>query len=257
MYPNLPRPTIFAHRGASAYAPENTLAAFELAVLQKADAIELDVKLSSDGQVVVIHDQTVDRTTDARGWVKDMPLAALKELDAGSHFDVAYKGETIPTLSQVLETVGRKIFINIELTNYSSPSDALPERVADLINHHGLANNILFSSFHPVVLRRINKLLPAVPIGYLAHHGFSGIVARGWFGKVIVNYQAFHPELRDASQELVYRMHQTGHRVHVYTVNQVKDMFRLFSYGVDGIFSDDPIRARETLVNSFGTAIRE
>jgi glycerophosphoryl diester phosphodiesterase len=108
MYSNLPRPTIFAHRGASAYAPENTLAAFELAIHQKADAIELDVKLSSDDQVVVIHDQTVDRTTNGTGRVNDLPLAALLELDAGSHFDIAYKGESIPTLSQVFETVGRK-----------------------------------------------------------------------------------------------------------------------------------------------------
>lgn len=256
MYNTLPHPTIFAHRGASAYAPENTLAAFELAVVQNADAIELDVKLSSDDQVVVIHDQSVDRTTNGKGRVKDMPLAALRELDAGSHFDVAYKGESIPTLAQVLETVGRKLFINIELTNYSSPSDSLPLRVSELIHSFGLAENILLSSFNPMVLRRIHKLLPTVPIGLLAHHRFSGALTRGWIGKVLVDYQAFHPELRDVSQDLVERMHQTGHRVHVYTVNQVKDMVRLYTYGVDGIFSDDPIRARETLKSSIGTAVK-
>jgi len=251
MYSNLPQPTIFAHRGASTYAPENTLAAFELAILQKADSIELDVKLSSDDQVVVIHDQTVDRTTNGTGCVRDLPLAALLELDAGSHFDTAYKGESIPTLSQVFETVGRKVFINIELTNYSSPSDSLPEKVAELTNDHGLANNVLFSSFHPTVLRRIHRLLPTVPIGFLTHPGLPGILARTWFGRSMVSYQALHPELRDASQELIKNMHQAGHRVHVYTVNQVEDMKKLFSYGVDGIFTDDPIRARDALVNFF------
>jgi glycerophosphoryl diester phosphodiesterase len=247
MYSELPRPTIFAHRGASAHAPENTLAAIELAVNQKSDAIEIDVKLSSDDQIVVIHDQTVDRTTNGTGRVKDLPLDALKELDAGSHFDVAYEGEPIPTLSHVLETVGRKTFLNIELTNYSSPLDSLPERVAELINYHGLADNILFSSFHPLVLRKIHRLMPSIPIGLLAHHGRPGILARTWIGRVLTDYQAFHPELQDASQELINRVHQSGHRVHVYTVNNVKDMCRLYSYGVDGIFTDDPILARESL----------
>lgn len=251
MYSNLPRPTIFAHRGASAYAPENTLVAFELAIHQKADAIELDVKLSSDDQVVVIHDQTVDRTTNGTGRVNDLPLAALLELDAGSHFDTAYKGESIPTLSQVFETVGRKIFINIELTNYSSPSDSLPQRVAKLTNEYGLADNVLFSSFHPTVLRRIHRLLPTVPIGFLTHPGLIGVLGRTWFGKSLVDYQALHPELQNASRELVKNMHKAGLRVHVYTVNQVEDMKRLFAYGVDGIFTDDPIRAREALAYSF------
>jgi glycerophosphoryl diester phosphodiesterase len=91
MLTELPRPTIFAHRGASAYAPENTLAAFELALRQGADAIELDAKLTRDGHIVVIHDQTVDRTTEGRGRVKDMTLAELRKLDAGSHFDVAFQ----------------------------------------------------------------------------------------------------------------------------------------------------------------------
>lgn len=251
-YTYLPCPTIFAHRGASAHAPENTLAAFELAVKQKADAIEFDVKLSSDDQVVVIHDQTIDRTTNGTGRVKDLPLAALQELDAGSFFDVAFKGEPIPTLSQVFEAVGTKIFYNIELTSYSSPSDSLPERVAELVYFYGLEKNILFSSFHPQVLRRIHRLMPTVPIGFLAHHGISGILARSWLGKLLLDYQALHPELRDANQAFINRIHQAGHRVHVYTVNQVMDMQRLYSIGVDGIFTDDPRLARETLVGSLG-----
>lgn len=256
MYLDLSRPTIFAHRGASAYAPENTLAAFELAILQKADAIEFDVKLSSDDQVVVIHDQTVDRTTNGTGKVRDLRLAALQELDAGSHFDTAYRGESIPTLSQVFETVGKKLFINIELTDYSSPFDSLPEKVAELTSCHGLVQNVLFSSFNPLVLRRIHRLLPTVPIGFLTHPGLFSVLGSTWFGKLLVDYQAFHPELRYASQELINNMHKAGHRVHVYTVNQVEDMARLFSYDVDGIFTDDPIRARDTLENSSGNVTK-
>jgi len=134
MLAQLPKPTLFAHRGASAYAPENTLAAFTLAIHQNADAIELDAKLSADGEVVVIHDQTVDRTTDGVGKVNELVLAALKELDAGEKYDESFRGERIPTLDEVLESIGQKIFINIELTNYASPKDDLPLKVAEIVS---------------------------------------------------------------------------------------------------------------------------
>ena len=138
---SLPQPVIFAHRGASAHAPENTLAAFELALAQQADALELDVKLSADGHVVVIHDATVDRTTNGHGRVRDLSLADLKKLDAGSFFSQAFAGENIPTLDEVFESFGKRTFINVELTNYSTPGDALVESVCMLVKkHHPDAN---------------------------------------------------------------------------------------------------------------------
>ena len=121
-----PQPLIIAHRGASAYAPENTLAAFELAIQQGAPAIELDAKLSCDGHVVVIHDQTVDRTTPHSGRVGELSLAELRRMDAGSHFDTCFQQERIPTLAEVFESIGPGTLINVELTNYSSPGDDLP-----------------------------------------------------------------------------------------------------------------------------------
>src|SRR6266545_5505015 len=117
---SLPRPVIFAHRGACAHAPENTMASFELALAHGADAIELDVKLSSDGYVVVHHDDTVDRTTDGTGRIKNLTLAELKKLDAGSFLSEKFKGEKIPTLEEVFEAVGKRTFINVELTNYKT-----------------------------------------------------------------------------------------------------------------------------------------
>src|SRR5689334_23229806 len=116
MLESLPRPVIFAHRGASAYAPENTIASFEFAVAQGTDAIELDVKLSADGHVIVHHDPTVDRTTNGKGKVKDLTLAELKTLDAGGFFSENFHGEKIPTLEEVFEAVGKRTFINVELT---------------------------------------------------------------------------------------------------------------------------------------------
>jgi glycerophosphoryl diester phosphodiesterase len=115
--------------------------------------------------------------------VRDLPLAALLELDAGSHFDTVYKNETIPTLAQVFEIVGKNIFINIELTNYSSPSDSLPERVAELTRFHGFTDNVIFSSFNPKVLLRIHRLLPNVPTGFLLGPGFPSFCVRTWIIK--------------------------------------------------------------------------
>src|SRR5512145_3180337 len=108
MLDSLPHPFIFAHRGASAHAPENTLAAFQLALAQHADGIELDVKLTADGHVVVIHDPTIERTTGAKGRVKDMSLADLRSLDAGSFFAQTFQREKIPTLEEVFETMGKR-----------------------------------------------------------------------------------------------------------------------------------------------------
>src|SRR3972149_525582 len=133
MLSGFPIPAIFAHRGSSAHAPENTLAAFELALQQEADGIELDAKLSADQQEDIIHDQTVDRTTHGTGRVRDLSPPALRELDAGSHFDVAFRGELIPTLAEVFEAVGKRTFINIELKNYESPNDPLPQKVVQLV----------------------------------------------------------------------------------------------------------------------------
>lgn len=243
---DLPRPVIIAHRGASAHAPENTLAAFELALRQGADAVELDAKLTADGQVVVFHDQTVDRTTGGKGRVKDLSLAELRKLDAGSHFDCAFRGEPIPTLDEVFKAVGQLTYINVELTNYSSLTDNLPEKVAALVRRHKLTRRVLFSSFNPIALVRIRRLLPDMPIGLLAFSGRKGALARSWIGRWL-SYQALHPEVSDVTAALVANAHRRGCRVHVYTVNRSDDMRQLFAFGVDGIFTDDPVLARQAL----------
>jgi glycerophosphoryl diester phosphodiesterase len=239
-------PLIFAHRGASVYAPENTLAAFELAIKQGADAIELDVKLTSDSEVVVIHDQTVDRTTEGSGKVSQHTLRDLKRLDAGSHFDVSFQGEKIPTLSEVFESTGSSSLINIELTNYASPFDALPQKTAELVVLHNVQLRVMFSSFNPVALLRIRSLLPNAFLGLLALPGAPGAFPRSRLGSIIPHH-ALHPEKRDVSLLLVERLHGKGKKINVYTVNEEETMHRLFSLGVDGIFTDDPTLARKVL----------
>jgi len=240
------RPMIFAHRGACKYAPENTLASFDLAVKQGADAIELDVKLSLDEQVVVIHDQTVERTTDGKGKVNQLTLRELKELDAGSFFDEKFRGEKIPTLDEVFETVGKRIFINVELTNYASRRDQLVAQVAEIVRRHGLQKSILFSSFAPINLRRMKELLPEVPVGLLALDGLLGALNRSSLF-LSLSPAIIHPYLKDVDAELMAREQLRGRRVHVWTVNAEVDMRRLQDLGVDGVFTDDPITALRVL----------
>lgn len=239
MLTSLPQPIIFAHRGASAYAPENTLAAFELALTQNADAIELDVKLSADGHPIVIHDPLVDRTTGAHGRVKDLSLSQLRALDAGGFFSEKFQGEKIPTLEEVFEAVGKRTFINVELTNYNSPRDQLVETVCDLVKKCGLQQHVMFSSFFASNLSKARNYLPEVPRGLLAFDGLLGAWARS-FGFDFGKYDALHPYLADVTSQQVQRVHRLNRRIHVWTVNQAEDMHRLFHWGVDAIFTDDP-----------------
>lgn len=240
------KPMVFAHRGACKYAPENTLASFELAVEQGADAIELDVKLSADAEVMVIHDQTVERTTEGTGKVNRLSLRELKELDAGSHFSASFKGEKIPTLDEVFESVGKRIFINVELTNYSSRQDNLIPLTAEIVKRHGLQKNLLFSSFAPINLRRMKALLPEVPVGLLALDGILGIVNRSMVYQRL-SPGIIHPNLKDVNAGLMARERRRNRRVHVWTVNEESDLRRMNELGVDGVFTDDPLTAIRVL----------
>jgi len=242
----LPQPVIFAHRGASAWAPENTLAAFRLAVEHGAPAIELDVKLTADRQVVVLHDQTVNRTTDGLGDLRKFTLAELRRLDAGSSYSAQYKDERIPTLAEVFEAVGEQIFINIELANYSSTMDHLADLVAGLVRKYTMQDRVMFSSFHPLNLVSVRRLFPKTPAGLLAFEGPSGRVARGLFGRLITP-DIIHPYYQDVNEQFIARQKQFHRRVHVWTVDDPKEMLRLASLGVDGIFTNDPRLALQTL----------
>lgn len=239
-------PIIFAHRGDSAHAPENTISAFKMAAEKGATAIELDVNLSADKQVVVIHDSTVDRTTDGQGKVRSLSYAALKEFDAGGKYSEKFRGEHIPTLNEVFEIMGKRIFINVELKDYVALDDDLVPNVVELVKKHGLQDSVMFSSFFQANLLTARKLLPAVPCGLLALGNFLGWPART-FAYRRKDYAAFHPNLHNVTFDMVNRVHAAGKRVHVYTVNHVEDIKRLVGFGVDGMFTDDPAQALKVL----------
>jgi len=206
---------------------------------QGADGIELDAKLSADGHVIVMHDATVDRTTDSHGRVKDLSLADLRSLDAGGFFAEQYRREKVPTLEEVFEALGKRMFVNVELTNYNTPGDHLVESVCTLVKKCGLQKQVLFSSFFASNLSKARGLLPEVPRGLLAFNGLLGVWARS-FGFAFGRYQALHPNLKDVTPQQVQRVHRLKRRVHVWTVNTAEDMRRLFNWDVDAIFTDDP-----------------
>jgi glycerophosphoryl diester phosphodiesterase len=237
MWTDLPRPTVIAHRGDKTYAPENTLAAFALAAEKGADAIEFDVQLTADEQVIVLHDPDLDRTTNGTGRVSKVPLAALRNLDAGAWFSEKFVGERIPTLEQVFETVGKRLYMNVELKNYATPGDNLVSKVVELVNKHGMQERTLFSSFLPHNLRKARLLLPEAPRGLLTMHGKWGYWGRvfGWRG----DYFALHPNLADVNSGLIERVHAAGKRVNVWTVNTEDDLQRMIGLGVDAIFVGD------------------
>lgn len=246
MFEHLPRPIIFAHRGDFSHAPENTLPSFEQALQKGADGVELDVKLSSDGHVIVMHDATVDRTTNGNGRVALLPLDEIRKLDAGSWFNEKFTGTKVPLLEEIFDLVGRDKLINIELTNYSTPRDGLAIKVCELIKRHNNHGQIIFSSFFSSNLKMASQILPQIPRGLLAMPGLVGLWARS-FGFMFGDYQALHPHISNASKEQAQRAHRLKRRVHVWTANTTMEVTRLSEWGVDGIFTDDPQMAVRAL----------
>jgi glycerophosphoryl diester phosphodiesterase len=239
MLQSLRRPIVFAHRGASAHAPENTLAAFRLAREEGADAIELDAKLSQDGQVVVFHDPRLERTTNGSGFVWEHSAEQLRALDAGNHFSTAFRGERIPLLEEVFDAVGTPLYINVELTNYRTPHDRLVQTACELVGKKSLQGRVMFSSFLPSNLEEARRLLPNVPRGLLAKPGWRGAWARSFlfaFG----DYAAIHINVADANRQEIQRVHRLGRRVHAWPVNNAEAMRQLAEWGVDGIITADP-----------------
>lgn len=227
---------VFGHRGARAYAPMNTIPAFELAVEQGADGVELDTHLSRDGILIVLHDFTVDSVTDGNGYAKYMTLSELKELDAGKKFGDAFAGTCIPTLDEVFEAVGRKLFINVEIKSESQDTDGVEQAVADCIQYHGMQSRVIVSSFNPLALQRFRTIMPEVPIGYLYAPQYT------FFPEVMetLPHEARHPHesIIDASYMQWVRNHNW--RVNTWTVNDPIRAIELRNLGVDAIITDAP-----------------
>jgi glycerophosphoryl diester phosphodiesterase len=227
-----------AHRGASGCAPENTRAAFAAALALGVDAIELDCQLSADGELVVIHDETLERTTSGRGPVAAAPWAELATLDAGAWFDPAFRGERVPRLADVLDLVAGRARVNVEIKS-GRDVGAIEPRLAALAQARGAFDWLVFSSFHHAAVRNLRAAAPAATIGILWDRG-PARDALALAAELAARYLVPNRTLVDAG--LVAAAHARGLGVWVWTVNDVEEMRRLVALGVDAIFSDYPER---------------
>lgn len=240
------RPLVLAHRGANRLAPENTLAAFRLAAELGADGVELDVQLSQDGQAVVMHDFTVNKTTNGRGAVKSRTLAELKTLDAGAYFSADFAATPIPTLSEVFLALGPVLLFNIELKTAAIRDEGLEAEVIRLVEDFNLADRVVLSSFNPFALRRAWRVNPAIKRGLLWYPGDRWFLRRQLF-RSLARPDMFHPHWQAVTPALVQREHARGLRVNPWTCNEPEALRRLIAAGVDAIITDYPDRLRQIL----------
>ena len=230
-----------AHRGATAYSPENTIAAFDLAVDMKADYIEIDVQRSKDGELVLIHDTTVDRTTDGTGKVGDLTLEQLRSLDAGSWKGEQFAGEPIPTFEEILDLYRGKVGILIEL---KAPElyPGIEEQVAAALIERNLDKpqneKIIIQSFNFESIKKMDQLLPQVPIGVLtSNRADTTLEALKEFSTYA---DWFNPSYGIVTEELVNQVHSLGMQIGSWTVRSQEAADFLFEMGVDAIISDYP-----------------
>ncbi len=230
---------VFGHRGVPWEAPQNTLAGFRRACELGLAGVELDAQLCGSGEVVVIHDYTVDETTDGEGRVDGFAFDALRELDAGGRFAPAFAGERIPTLDEVIEETGPDLLLNVEIKSDTVKSTGLEQLVAEIIRRHAVQDRVLASSFNPFALYRFRQALPEVPIGLLYAPDMALYLRKAWFAHML-KPEAMHPNyemLSDAGLR-----HARGHAdiVNTWTVNDVTEMRRLLENGLNAIISDEP-----------------
>jgi glycerophosphoryl diester phosphodiesterase len=233
---------IIAHRGASGYAPENTLAAFKKAIELKADYIELDVQLTKDGELVIIHDSNVARTTNGTGEVCELTYEEIRKLDAGKWFHMKFSEQRIPTLQEVITVCSGKIGLLIEIKN-PNLYPSIAEKLALELKKNNLDapqnDEVIVQSFDFELLKTFNKFAPNIPLGLLVKYrvqGISNIQLKEWSS--LVNY--LNPNKALVTKRFIRRIHSNKLKVFPYTVRDKKSIKRLIDSKVDGIVTDYP-----------------
>ena len=235
------RPYVVAHRGISGKVPENTLAAFSHACETPGiDMIELDVRLSRDDQVIVLHDRTLQRTSTGNGAARHYSAGEIKEFDAGSWFDPTFSKERIPTLEEVLVLVNKRRWVNIELKSdffFREKHELLERRVLDTVKNFGYRDHVLFSSFNHQMVGTIKRL---------DHEARTGVLYNIYrdYGRMPsklarrVGAEVFVCAKHELSQRMLHDAKQSGVAVYVYTLNSTAVVGKMIEMGVDGILSD-------------------
>lgn len=238
------KPEVWAHRGASASAPENTMPAFLLALEQEADGIELDVQMTADKRLVVLHDERIDRVSDGSGFVKDLTIGELRRFNFNLQFP-QYGRVELTTLEDVLDLIlTSNMKLNIELKNNVILYPGLEEHVRKFVQYKGLEKQVIVSSFNHESLQLLGSLWPSVERGLLYSDGWLEVAA---YAKRL-GVSALHPPfwlLRDG--ELVQAAHEAGLKVHVWAANTREELLRCKVLGVDAVITNDPALGREVM----------
>lgn len=233
------RPQIFAHRGAKAVAPENTLPAFQRALAMGVAGIELDIHCSKDGKLMVIHDEALERTTNGSGKVGAYTAVELAKLDAGSHFSPAFAGVGVPTLDEVFDLVGNHCRVNVEIKSDDPNGGNQAEPLIALIAARNLYDQVIVSSFNPPSLIKMRALAPQIQLGLLYYLPLPAFLRQAWFTPII-QPEALHPYHRLINTDLMTWARERNCAVNTWTVNDVAEARRLAELGVDVIMSDVP-----------------
>jgi glycerophosphoryl diester phosphodiesterase len=245
-------PLLVAHRGASAFAPENTLAAFRKAIEEHADAIELDVRFSGDGEVVVIHDSRLERTTDGKGNVSKKTVRELKKYSAGAWFNKKFSSERIPLLREVFELNKHRVGINIEIKGHNPRRNRynIVEQCIRLAREYHAISDILITSFDHDIVKRVRDIEPVIATGIL-HHSIRDFRKRP--SKLVAARRAavFNCSKRAARKRIVRDIHAHGYRIGVYTVDDPKTYRKLAKAGVDFIYTNDITALRHSIIQDY------
>ena len=240
--PDYPRPLVFAHRGVSTRAPENTIPAFELAVREGVPGVELDVHRTADGKIVVTHDDSTGRVADRDCVIAETTAAELRELDFGAKFGEDFAGLRIPFLDEVFETVGPTMYLDIEMKCRSRGPTGLERLLAETIARHGAQHRCIVSSFNPYALRSFRAVNTDVPIAviYSSHDGVPRILRHG-AGRFIVKTDALkphHPRVGRLYRFLLGTIE--GYPFLPWTIDDREEALRVLAHGAAGIITNDP-----------------
>jgi glycerophosphoryl diester phosphodiesterase len=229
-----------AHRGASGHARENTMVAYHKGVEMKADYIEIDVQMTKDGELIVIHDITVNRTTDGTGYVGDLTFEEIRQLDAGSWFGEDFAGEKMPTFEEILDAFRDKVGILIEL-KVPELYPGIEEKVAEALTERNMyqPNNdkIIIQSFNHESMKKSKELLPHISHGVLVGMGWAD-VTQEQLAEFATYADYFNPNMMIVTPELVNAVHRVGMELYSYTSRSQEQASHLFDLDVDGIITD-------------------
>lgn len=230
------RPLVIAHRGGKKWAPENTMAAFAKSLKAGADGVELDIHRCKSGELVVIHDETLDRTTDGKGFIKDKTWSELKNLSAGKWYGEEFAEEKLPLLTDVLKLADGKMIVNIEIKNSPIEYPGIEDDLAKVLAGYKYPHKILISSFDHELIRRVHKKMPHIEAAFLD----AGIVADVGKYANSIGAKAWNAGYSEMRADAVERAHKAGVAVNVWTVDGTKHWNDMLEMKVDGIVTDDP-----------------